>query len=78
MFANCALSHFQFGWTGTPHLANNLAISRLPLPTLLVVNTTTHHYHLPETEPHLLDHPTVQLFLDSILSGTAQVKGLVH
>lgn len=66
--------HLQFGWTGTPHLANNLAITRLPLPSLLVVNTTTHHYHLPHQEAHLLDHEAVVEFLNSILSNEAEVS----
>jgi thioredoxin domain-containing protein 10 len=32
--------HFQFGWTGSPELANSVAMETLSLPHLLVVNTT--------------------------------------
>ena len=33
-------THFQFGWTGSPELANSVAMETLSLPHLLVVNTT--------------------------------------
>jgi thioredoxin domain-containing protein 10 len=33
-------THFQFGWTGSPDLANSVAMETLSLPHLLVVNTT--------------------------------------
>ena len=46
--------HFQFGWTGTPSIANGLAMQRLPLPSLLVVNTSSLHHYIPEQEPHEL------------------------
>ena len=32
--------YFQFGWTGSPDLANSVAMEALSLPHLLVVNTT--------------------------------------
>ena len=32
--------HFQFGWTGSPELANSVAMETLSLPHLLVVNTS--------------------------------------
>jgi hypothetical protein len=33
--------HFQFGWTGTPDLANSVAMETLSLPNLLVVNSSS-------------------------------------
>ena len=67
--------HFQFGWTGSPYLANNMAITRLPLPSLLIVNTTTQHYYMSDVEAHALTHEIVEQFLDDILSGKAEAYG---
>ncbi|XP_071545582.1 protein disulfide-isomerase TMX3 isoform X2 [Panulirus ornatus] len=67
--------HFQFGWTGTPDLANSIAMERLPLPSLLVVNSTTMHHHLPEDPPQHLTPAAIEMFLDSIISETAPTYG---
>ncbi|KAK7083970.1 Protein disulfide-isomerase tmx3 [Halocaridina rubra] len=67
--------HFQFGWTGTPDLANSIAMERLQLPSLLVVNASTMHHHLPEDPPHHLTTAAIEVFLDSILAQSAPVYG---
>ncbi|XP_065349237.1 protein disulfide-isomerase TMX3 [Cloeon dipterum] len=70
--------HFQFGWTGSPELANSVAMSVLPLPSLIVINSTTNHHHLPAE--HLLgavglEPETIIHFLDTILDESAPVYG---
>lgn len=70
----CVNRYFQFGWTGTPDLANSIAMERLPLPSLLVVNATTMHHHLPEDPPHHLTPQAIQIFLDSIIATSAPVS----
>ena len=47
--------HFQFGWTGVPDLANSIAMENLDIPSLLVINTTSFHHHLPVKLPNIFD-----------------------
>jgi len=67
--------HFQFGWTGTPDLANSVAMQTLPLPSLLVVNATTYQHYLPQDDPSHLTAEAVTMFLDDVLEGSARVYG---
>ncbi|XP_017299960.1 protein disulfide-isomerase TMX3 [Diaphorina citri] len=67
--------HFQFGWIGSPELANRIAMQYLSLPHLIVLNSTTNHHHIPEDEPLQLTHEAVVMFLDSVLNQSAQVYG---
>lgn len=66
---------FQFGWIGSPELANSIAMTELPLPYLLVLNSTTNHHHLPDDEPHRLTPGAVQLFLESVRNQSAPSYG---
>lgn len=66
---------FQFGWIASPDLANSIAMTELPLPYLLVVNSTTNHHHFPDDEPHYLTPEVVHMFLDSIVNQTAPSYG---
>lgn len=72
-------SHFQFGWTGSPDLANSVAMSVLPLPSLIVINSTTNHHHMPSDQllgtAGLTIEAVVQ-FLDSIVDESAPVSYL--
>ena len=67
--------HFQFGWTGTPDLANSVAMETLSLPNLLVINSTTYQHHLPEDAPLQLTEEAIKIFLDSVLAGEAPSYG---
>jgi len=67
--------HFQFGWTGSPDLANSVAMETLSLPNLLVINSSTYQHHLPEDSPTYLTPEAIQIFLDSILAGEAPSYG---
>jgi thioredoxin domain-containing protein 10 len=67
--------HFQFGWTGTPDLANSVAMEQLSLPNLLVINSTTYQHHLPEDHPPQLTPEAIKIFLDSVLAGEAPAYG---
>ena len=66
---------FQFGWTGSPDLANSVAMDTLTLPNLIVINSTTYQHHLPEDSPEYLTAEAIKIFLDSILSGDAPSYG---
>ncbi|XP_014257444.1 protein disulfide-isomerase TMX3 [Cimex lectularius] len=66
---------FQFGWIGSPELANSIAMTELPLPYLIVVNSTTNHHHIPDDEPKVLNVENVKLFLDSIRNESAPCYG---
>ncbi|XP_059489335.1 protein disulfide-isomerase TMX3 [Neocloeon triangulifer] len=71
-------NHFQFGWTGSPDLANSVAMTVLPLPSLIVINATTNHHHLPTDQllgPTGLTPETIIHFLDTILDESAPVYG---
>ena len=69
------LKHFQFGWTGSPDLANSVAMETLSLPNLIVINSTTYQHHLPEDAPNYLTQEAIKIFLDSILAGEAPSYG---
>lgn len=64
---------FQFGWVGNPELANSIAMSVLPLPHLIVVNSTTHHHHFPQDEPSQLTSQALVMFLDQVHNQSAPV-----
>lgn len=63
---------FQFGWVGSPELANSIAMAEVPLPYLLVVNSTTNHHHFPDVQN--LTPDAVHGFLDSIRNQSAPVN----
>lgn len=65
---------FQFGWIGSPELANSIAMTILPLPYLLVLNSTTNHHHIPEDEPKELTAEAIDLFLEQISNQSAPVS----
>lgn len=64
---------FQFGWIGSPDLANSIAIMKVPLPYLLVLNSTNNYHHIPDDEPRQLTPEAIVIFLESILNQTAKV-----
>lgn len=66
--------NFQFGWVGSPDLANSIAMSVLPLPHLIVVNSTTRHHHLPQDEPSQLTPQALLMFLDQVHNQSAPVS----
>ena len=69
------LQHFQFGWTGSPDLANSVAMETLSVPSLLVINSTTHHHHLPEDSAEYLTSEAIEIFLDAVVAGEAPRYG---
>ncbi|UYV83636.1 TMX3 [Cordylochernes scorpioides] len=69
---------FVFGYLGTPALANSVAMTVLPVPSLMVVDSHTYQYHLPEVEDGHRGPPTPQAvleLLDRILDQTAPAYG---
>uniref|UniRef100_A0A224XD20 Protein disulfide-isomerase tmx3 n=1 Tax=Panstrongylus lignarius TaxID=156445 RepID=A0A224XD20_9HEMI len=64
---------FQFGWVGSPELANSIAMAEVPLPYLLVLNSTTNHHHFPDDRN--LTPDAVHSFLDSIRNQSAPSYG---
>lgn len=67
--------NFQFGWIGSPDLANSIAMTVLPLPYLLVLNSTTNHHHIPEDEPGQLTIEAIDLFLEQIYNQSVPAYG---
>lgn len=67
-------SHFQFGWISSPNLVNSIAMMTLPIPSLLVINTTTNHHHIPEDETEKLTPYVIELFLEQIRNESARVQ----
>ncbi|XP_076661473.1 thioredoxin-related transmembrane protein 3 isoform X1 [Halictus rubicundus] len=74
--------HFQFGWIASPELVNSIAMMVLPLPSLIVINTTTNHHHIPEDETEKLTPHVIELFLEQIRNENAPRYGgnswLIH
>ncbi|ERL86794.1 protein disulfide-isomerase TMX3 [Dendroctonus ponderosae] len=67
--------HFQFGWMGSPDLANSLLMTRVPLPFLLVLNSSTLHHHQPDEEPARMSAEQIEAFLDRVLNETSPRLG---
>lgn len=66
--------HFQFGWIANLELVNGIAMMVVPLPSLIVINTTTNHHHFPEDEPGKLTPHAVEIFLEQIRNENAPVR----
>lgn len=66
-------SHFQFGWVGSPEIVNSIAMMILPLPSMIVINSTTNHHHIPEDEPEKLTPHVIEMFLEKIRTESAPV-----
>lgn len=66
---------FQFGWIGSPDIANSITASILPVPHLIVLNSTTRHHHLPEDDPLKLTIEAVTMFLDQVENQIAPTYG---
>lgn len=66
--------NFQFGWIGSPALANTIAMQVLPLPHLIVLNSTTNHHHIPEDDPTELTVEAIDIFLERIYNQTIPVS----
>ncbi|XP_015125051.1 protein disulfide-isomerase TMX3 [Diachasma alloeum] len=67
--------HFQFGWIVNPELVNSIALMEMPRPSLIVVNTSTSHYHTPENDPWTLTPQVIEIFLEQIRNDTAPKYG---
>ncbi|XP_006612399.1 protein disulfide-isomerase TMX3 isoform X1 [Apis dorsata] len=67
--------YFQFGWIASPDLVNSIAMMVLPLPSLIVINTTTNHHHIPEDETEKLTPHVIELFLEQIRNESAPRYG---
>ncbi|XP_077291481.1 thioredoxin-related transmembrane protein 3 isoform X2 [Arctopsyche grandis] len=68
-------NNFQFGWVGSPELTNSIVMSILPVPHLLVINSTTKHHHIPEDDPNKLTPEAVAIFLEQIYNQSAPIYG---
>ncbi|XP_076338865.1 thioredoxin-related transmembrane protein 3 [Tachypleus tridentatus] len=69
--------HFIFGWLGQSDLANSVAMKVLPIPSLIVVDSSTYEYYLPpDSEEEKIPSPqTIISLLDQILNKSATAYG---
>ncbi|XP_011310673.1 protein disulfide-isomerase TMX3-like [Fopius arisanus] len=67
--------NFQFGWTVNSELVNSIALMEIPRPSLIVINTNTSHYHIPDDNPSTLDSHAIEIILEQIRNGTAPKYG---
>lgn len=65
--------HFQFGWIGSPEFASAITLSDVPLPSLIIYNSTTRHHHFPEEKPHELTPESITLFLEAVRNQSVKV-----
>jgi len=66
---------FIFGWTGSPDLPNSVAMTTLPVPSIIVINATSFHHHLPEEYIEILSPENLAEFLDRVLQNDIQAYG---
>lgn len=69
--------NFQFGWVGNPDLANSIAMSTLPLPNLIVLNSTTNHHHMLDDEPMQLTAEILDVFLEGVQNQSVPVSNWI-
>lgn len=65
---------FQFGWTSSVDLANHIAMEIVPLPYLLVLNSTTFHHHIPEDDPTQMTVDAIEIFIEKVYNQTLPVS----
>jgi len=66
---------FLFGWTGSPDLPNSVAMMSLPVPSIIVINATSFHHHLPEEYIEILTPENLSEFLNRVLQNDIQAHG---
>ncbi|XP_053594639.1 protein disulfide-isomerase TMX3 [Microplitis demolitor] len=67
--------HFQFGWVANNELINSIAMTEMPSPSLIVINTRTNHHHIPDDEPGELTPQAIEMFLEHIRNDSAPRYG---
>ncbi|KAI9565415.1 hypothetical protein GHT06_009207 [Daphnia sinensis] len=67
--------NFLFGWTGSPELANSIAMTTLPVPSLIVINATNYLHHIPEKHMEILTPESLADFLNRILQNDIEAYG---
>ena len=65
---------FLFGWTGSPELPNSVAMTSLPVPSLIVINATSFEHHIPEEHLEAISPENLADFLDQILQNEIHVR----
>lgn len=69
--------NFQFGWIGTPDLANSIAMQVLPLPYLFVLNSTNYYHYVPDDEVSMMTTEAIDVFLERIYNQSIQVSTFI-
>ncbi|XP_077993162.1 protein disulfide-isomerase TMX3-like [Glandiceps talaboti] len=68
--------NFQFCWMDGSDTINNIIMSTMPVPGVLVFDPNTHHYYLPEdTEPSQFTLQSTAVFLTEVKNGSAVAYG---
>ncbi|XP_038069429.1 protein disulfide-isomerase TMX3-like [Patiria miniata] len=65
---------FQFGFMETPDIANDITLSRLELPSILVVDPKSYLYYLYENPIEVTEESLAE-FLDGVVLGTVEAHG---
>ncbi|VEN45720.1 unnamed protein product [Callosobruchus maculatus] len=66
---------YQFGWIGSPGFANSIAVQTLPLPYIMVLNSSTFEYYVPEEDIAEMDSRKIDVFLQKILNHSLSSHG---
>ncbi|XP_055941209.1 protein disulfide-isomerase TMX3-like isoform X2 [Argiope bruennichi] len=68
---------FLFGWLGHPEIANSIAMETLPIPSLIVLNTSSYQFYLPKLEEgeKVPSPQSILELLDQVKNHTAKALG---
>ncbi|XP_050431974.1 protein disulfide-isomerase TMX3 [Adelges cooleyi] len=66
---------FQFGWIGSPEFANAITLSEVPVPSLIIFNSTTRHHHFPDEQPYELTPESITIFLEAVRNQSVKTYG---
>ncbi|CAD5117893.1 DgyrCDS6637 [Dimorphilus gyrociliatus] len=68
-------AHFQFAWMDDPETMNTITMTTLKLPALIVFDTETQYYYLPEFNLVDITYNSFSKFLNEIRDGSAPSFG---
>ncbi|XP_063976562.1 protein disulfide-isomerase TMX3-like [Diachasmimorpha longicaudata] len=68
-------NHFQFCWIAKSELLHSIVVLEVPMPSLIVVNTSSSLYHAPEDDLETLTPQAIETFLEHIMNNTAPKIG---
>lgn len=69
-----AFRDFQFVWLDGDEIARSIILGPVDIPTLLVFNTSSYQFYLPQDSTAQMTEESIFLFLQTISEGKLEVN----